>query len=54
MKNKKHLCTVECPHCAGILEVYKETEVITPAQQAQKKITFYTEKSTQKTLDISR
>lgn len=41
---KKNVCTVECPYCAKILEVIKETEVVTPAQKAEKKERYYTEK----------
>lgn len=52
-KREGHICTIECPHCAGIIDVLKETEVITPAQKAEKKVTFRAEKSKQTTLSIS-
>ena len=46
-KKKGHICTAECPYCAGIFDVYKEEEIITPAQKAEKKITYRVEKSLQ-------
>lgn len=51
---KTHLCTIECPECAKIIEVFKETEVITPAEKAEKKERFFAEKSTQTTLSVSQ
>jgi len=57
MSDKKKIidvCTVECPHYAGIIEVKKEVEVITPATPANKKERFFTEKSVQTTLSISQ
>lgn len=50
----QHLCTIECPYCAKILEVIREIEIIAPAEPADKKERFYAEKSTQKTLDVSQ
>lgn len=49
-----HICTVECPHCSGIIEVFKHTEIITPAQKADKKESFFTRKGKQTTLRISQ
>jgi len=50
---RAHECTVECPYCAKIIDVYKETEVITPAQKAEKRVRYIAEKSVQTTLSIS-
>lgn len=52
-KKKGHICTIECPYCAKIVDVYKEEEVITPAQKAEKKVTYRAEKSVQTSLSIS-
>jgi hypothetical protein len=53
-KKRVHICTVECPYCAKILDVLKDVEVITPSQKAEKKETYLTEKSVQMTLSISQ
>ena len=52
-KAKGHVCTIECPHCAQIIDVFKKTEVITAAQPAEKKVTYHAEKSVQTELSIS-
>ena len=52
-KAEGFICTIECPHCAKIVDVLKDTEVITPATKAEKKVTFQAEKSKQTTLSIS-
>lgn len=52
-KAKGHVCTIECPHCTGIIDVIKETEVITPAQKAEKKVSYRAVKSVQTSLSIS-
>lgn len=52
-KKKSHECPIECPHCSGIIDVFKETETISPAQKAEKKVTYIAEKSVQTTLSIS-
>lgn len=46
-KAEGFICTVECPHCAKIVDVKKDTEIITPGTKAEKKVTFRAEKSTQ-------
>jgi hypothetical protein len=54
LKPKKvHMCTVECPHCAKIVDVFKIEETITPYTKAEKRVTWVTEKSVQTTLSIS-
>jgi len=53
LKKKLHMCTVECPYCSKIIDVLKEVEIITPAQKAEKKEIWFTEKSVQTTLSIS-
>lgn len=50
-KRETHVCTLECPYCAKIIEVIQETEVITPMQKADKKVSFKAEKSTKTSLD---
>ena len=50
---KGHVCTIECPHCAELIDVIKETEVITPAVKAERKVTYKAEKSVQTSLPIS-
>lgn len=49
-KAEGHVCTIECPHCAKIIDIIKETEVISPAQKAEKKVTFRAVKSVQTSL----
>lgn len=52
-QKRKHECTVECPHCAKIIDVIKLTETITPAQKADKKVSYVAEKSVQTHLSIA-
>jgi hypothetical protein len=52
--SKKLVCTVECPHCTKIIDVFKEEEILSPAMKAEKKVTYSTEKSIQTTLSISQ
>lgn len=52
-KAKGHVCTIECPHCTQIVDVIKDTEIITPAQKAEKKVSYRAEKSEQTKLSIS-
>jgi glutaredoxin len=54
LKGKKHVCSVECPYCAKVIDILKETEVITPAVKAEKKETYVAEKSVQTTLSIGQ
>ena len=46
-KNKKLQATVNCPLCAGAIEIYKVTETISPAVPAEKETMWIAEKSTQ-------
>lgn len=50
----KIICTVECPECAKVIDIYKETEVLHPAEPAEKKERYYAEKSAQTTLSVSQ
>jgi len=52
-KVKGHVCTIECPHCAQLIDVIKETEIIEPAVKAEKKVSYRAEKSVQTSLSIS-
>lgn len=52
-KAKGHVCTIECPHCTGLIDVIKETEVIEPAVKAEKKVSYRAEKSVQTSLSVS-
>ena len=52
-KAEGHICTIECPYCAKIIDVIKDTEVISPAQKAEKKVTYHAEKSRQTSLSVS-
>lgn len=52
-KAEGHVCTIECPYCAKIFDVLKDTEVITLAVKAEKKVTYRAEKSIQTSLSIS-
>ena len=52
-KPKGHVCTIECPYCARIIDVLKQTEVTVPAVRAEKKVTYSAEKSVQTELSIS-
>jgi hypothetical protein len=54
MVKKVHGCTIECPECAKIIDVFKEVEVIVPAQKAEKKERYFAEKSIQMTLDVNQ
>jgi hypothetical protein len=48
MKKKREIiCSIACPHCQKSIDVVKEEELITPAQKAEKEITFFAEKSSQ-------
>ena len=49
----KHECTVECPYCAKIIDIIRLTEIITPAEKADKKASYIAEKSIQTTLSVS-
>lgn len=40
VKKEAHICTVNCPHCDKPIDIIKETEVHTPAQKAEKDVTF--------------
>ena len=53
-KKDKHICTVECPHCAQIIEILRERETITPAVKAEHKDVFRAEKSKQTHLMASQ
>lgn len=53
LQKRGHVCTIECPYCAKIIDVIKEEEVISPAVKAEKKVTFRAEKSVQTNLSIS-
>jgi len=53
-KKKVHVCTIECPDCAKIIEVFKEVEIITPAEKAEKKERYFAEKSIQTTLSVDQ
>lgn len=44
---EKLICEVQCPWCNESLVVIKETEVIVPAEPAEKTETFKTAKATQ-------
>lgn len=51
-KQQGHVCTIECPYCAQVIDVLKEEEVISPAVKAEKKVTYHAEKSVQTSLSI--
>ena len=42
-----HICSVKCPHCEGLLDIYKETKTLIPAQKAEKEESFFAKKITQ-------
>ena len=44
---KKYICTVDCPYCGDTLDVLKETEIVVPAEPAEKKERFLASKNTQ-------
>lgn len=46
-KKEKLLCEVQCPWCNESLMVIKETEIIVPAEPAEKKEIFKTAKVAQ-------
>lgn len=50
----KLICTIECPECAKVIDVFKETEVLVEPVAAEKKERFYAEKSAQTTLSVSQ
>ena len=52
-KAEGYVCTIECPYCAKIIDVIKETEILEPAVKAEKKVTYHAAKSTQTSLSIS-
>ena len=49
-KKIKYIAEVDCPHCGKRLVVREETEIITPAEPAEKEVRYFAEKSTQTTL----
>ena len=44
---KTHVCSVKCPHCEGLLDIYKETKTLVPAQKAEKEEIYIAKKITQ-------
>lgn len=46
-KKEKVLCTVNCPYCEKPMDVIKETEILVPAEPADKREKFYATKHEQ-------
>lgn len=46
----KYLETVVCPYCGKPLEIYKEVEIIIPAQKAEKEERYIVNRSVQSQL----
>lgn len=44
---KKYVCTVDCPYCGESLDVVKETEIVVPAEPAEKRERFMANKNLQ-------
>lgn len=54
MENKRvFVCAFMCPECGKVIKVWKETEIITPAQKAEKKTQYIAEKDAQTTLEVT-
>lgn len=49
---KKFICTVNCPYCGESLDVTKETEIIVPAEPAEKRERFIPSKNLQSKLTV--
>lgn len=47
----KLVCRVTCPSCEVILDIFKETKIITPAEPAEKDEKFYAAKNVQTKLE---
>jgi hypothetical protein len=44
------VCAFPCPECGKVVKVFKETEILVPAQKAEKKELYVAEKDAQTTL----
>ena len=44
---KVSICAFLCPECGKVIKVFKETEIIVPAQKAEKKERYIAEKDAQ-------
>jgi hypothetical protein len=49
-QKKMFVCAFLCPECGKTIKVFKETEIIVPAQKAEKKESYVAEKDAQTTL----
>lgn len=49
-KKKVFVCAFACPECGKVIKLFKETEILVPAQKAETNVHYIAEKDVQMTL----